>query len=282
MRVALALWAALLLYGVGTIAASQEKPWLNDEQARDVAGSAVRAVYPAPCYNTYRDERPEGFLPGLRRYPIVGNHLNDSVYFYRVSSGVCDYVVIENGKPVLLTQVTADCCEYGMVAIDRVTSKSYWFRGKSVAGTFKEFVQDEQLQPDSSEPTLFSALYRELVWGQYNGKEIQSLGQLRELVQSNFQVAYSPGETDTKWEQKFGVWWRKFRSRTPHLKLDTTYESTTAGTVVRGYGFSGFQLTIPESGPPPKGTPQLFQWALLVKSDGTVEEQSPKVIYSSP
>jgi len=142
-------------------------------------------------------------------------------------------------------------------------------------------VHDEQLHPDSSEPTLFSALYRELVWGQYNGKEIQSLGQLRELVQSNFQVAYSPGEADAKWEQKFSVWWQRFRSRTLHLKLDTTYEPTTGGTVVRGYGFSGFQLTIPESGPPTKGTPKLFQWALLVKPDGTVEEQSPKVIYSS-
>lgn len=282
MRAALALCAPLLLNGFGAMATGQAKPWLTDEQARDVAGAAVRIAYPAPCYSTYRDERLEGFLRPLRRFPIIGNQLNNSVYFYRISSDVCDYVVEENGKPVLRTQVTSDCCEYGMVGIDRVTSKSYWFHGKSVADVFKEFVQDEQLYPESSEPTLFSALYRELVWGQYNGKEIQSLSQLRELVQSNFQVAYSPGETDTKWEQKFAVWWRRFRSRTPHLKLDTTYQRTTTGTVVRGYGFSGFQLTIPETGPPPKGAPKLFQWALLVKHDGTVEEQSPKVIYSSP
>jgi hypothetical protein len=282
VRADLASWVAILLCGFGAIVAGQEKPWLTDEQAREVAGAAVRAVYPSPCYNTYRDERLEDFLPSLRRYPIVENHLNNSVYFYHVSSGACDYVVVENGKPALRTQVTTDCCEYGMVAIDRVTSKSFWFRGMSVADTFKDFVRDERLHPDSSEPTLFSALYRELVWGQSNGKEIQSLGQLRELVQSNFQVAYSPGETDTKWQPKFGIWWRKFRSRTPRLKLDTTYESIAGGTIVRGYGFSGFQLTIPESGPPPKGTPKLFQWALLIKSDGTVEEQSPKLIYSSP
>lgn len=282
MRATLALCASLLLNGFAAMAADQAKPWLTDEQARDEAGAVVRVVYPAPCYSTYRDERLEGFLRPLRTYPLVGNHLNNSVYFYRVSSGVCDYVVEENGKPSLRTQVTGDCCEYGMVGIDRVTSKSYWFRGKNVADTFKEFVQDEQLHPDSAEPTLFAALYRELVWGQDNGKEIQSLGQLRELVQSNFQVAYSPSETDTKWEQKFVVWWRRFRSRLPNLKMDTTYERTTDGTVVRGYGFSGFQLTIPESDPPPKGAPKLFQWALLVKPDGTVEEQSPKVIFSSP
>jgi hypothetical protein len=281
VRAALVLWTACLLFGFQDIAAGQEKPWLTDEQARDVAGAAVRVVHPEPCYSTYRDERLEGFLPSLRKNPLVGNHVNDSVYFYRVSSNVCEYVVEENGKPVLHTQVTSDCCEYGMVAVDRVTSKSYWFRGKGIGDTYKEFVRDEQLYPGSSEPTLFAALYRDLVWGQYTGKEIQSLGQLRDLVQSNFQVAYSPGETDTKWQHRFDAWWRKFRSRTPQLKLETTYEPTTAGTVVRGFGFTGFQLTIPESGPPPKGTPKLFQWALLVKPDGTVEEQLSQVIYSS-
>lgn len=281
MKAALVLLTALLLFGFRVGATPQEKPWLTDEQARDVAGAAVRAVHPEPCYSTYRDERLEGFLPRIQKNPIVGNHLNDSVYFYRVSSDLCDYVVEENGNPVLHTNVTNDCCEYGMVAVDRVTSKSYWFRGKNVGDIFKEFVRDEQLCPDSSEPTLFAALYRELVWGQYNGKEIQSLGQLRDLVHSNFQSAYSPYETDNKWQRKFDAWWRQFRSQTPQLKLKTTYEATRAGTVVRGYGFSGFELTIPRTDPPPKGRPRLFQWALLVKADGTVEEQSAKLIYSS-
>ena len=281
MRAALVFWTALLSYGFQAVAIGQEKPWLTDEQARDVAGAAVRAVYPEPCYSTYRDERLEGFLPSLQKNPIVGNHLNDSVYFYRVSSDICEYVVEENGKSVLRTQVTNDCCEYGMVAIDRVSSKSYWFHGKGVGDTFKEFVRDEQLYPDSSKPTLFAALYRDLVWGQYTGNEIQSMGQLQDLVQRNFQVAYSPYRTDSKWQHKFDAWWRQFRSRTPQLKLETTYEPATAGTVVRGYGFTGFQLTVPESDPPPKGSPKLFQWGLLVKADGTIEEQSPKIVYSS-
>lgn len=62
----------MLLYGFGAMAARQEKLWLTDEQAREVAGAAVRAVYPAMCDNTYRDERLEGFLPSLRNYPMAG------------------------------------------------------------------------------------------------------------------------------------------------------------------------------------------------------------------
>jgi hypothetical protein len=51
-------------------------------------------------------------------------------------------------------------------------------------------------------------------------------------------------------------------------------------TIVRGYGFSGFELATPRSDPPPKGTPKLFQWALLVKPDGTIEEQPSTIVYS--
>ena len=41
-----------------------------------------------PCYSTYRNERLESFVVSVRRNPIVGNHLNNSVYFYRVASDV--------------------------------------------------------------------------------------------------------------------------------------------------------------------------------------------------
>jgi hypothetical protein len=278
----LVLWTALLLCGFQVGAAAQEKPWLTDKQARDSAAAAVHSEYPEPCYSTYRDERLESFVLSVRKSPIVGNQLNNSVFLYRVATDVCDYVVEEGGKPVLHTQATMDCCEYGMVAVDRVTARTYWFAGnRKRADIFKEFAHDEELCPDSSKPTLFTALYRELVWGDYNGKEIQSLGQLRDLVQTNFQSAYSPYERDTKWQRKFDAWWRQFRSQAPQLKLETTYEPATDGTMVRGYGFSGFELTIPRSDPPPKGTPKLFQWALLVKHDGTIEEHPSKVIYSS-
>jgi hypothetical protein len=281
VKASFGLWAAFLLFGFQTVG-GQAIPWLTDEQARDVAAAAVHSVYPEPCYSTYRDERLESFVLSVRKSPIVGNHLNNSVYFYRVASDVCDYIVEKDGKQVLMGQASMDCCEYGLVAVDRATTKSYWFAGKEkAADIFKEFVRDEQLQPDSSEPTLFSSLYRELVWGENRDKEIVSLGQLRDLVQGNFQSAYSPYELDKVWQGKFDVWWRQFRSRTPQLKLETMYEPTNGGTIVRGYGFSGFELTIPRSAPPPKGTPKLFQWALLVKTDGTIEEHPSKVIYSS-
>lgn len=274
------LWAALLLLGFQI--AEDQATWLTDEQARAVAAAAIHFVHPEPCYSTYRNERFEDYVLSVRKNPIVDNHLNHSVYFYRVASDVCSYIVEKDGKHVLMSQASMDCCEYGIVAVDRATAKSYWFAGKE-KGTevFKEFVRDEQLQPDSPKPTLFTGLYLDLVWGEYKDKEITSLGQLRDLVQSNFQSAYSPYERDNTWQRKFGDWWRQFRSRMPGLKLETTYETTSSGTLVRGYGVSGFELTIPRTDPPPRGTPKLFQWALLVKPDGTIEERSSKVIYSS-
>lgn len=272
--------AIALLFGLQA-AVGQATTWLSDEQARDVATAAIYSVYPQPCYSTYRNERLEDFVVSLRRNPIVGNHLNNSVYFYRVASDVCDYVVEKNGNPVRMSQVSSDCCEYGIVAVDRATAKSYWFTGEKKAEIFKEFSRDQQIHPDASVPTLFIVLYRELVWGESSDNEITSLGQLRDVVQQNFQSAYSPYERDNVWQRKFDRWWRRFRSRMSQLKLDTTYEPTSEGTAVHGYAFSGFELRIPRSDPPPKGTPKLFQWALLVKSDGTVERLPSKLIYSA-
>ncbi len=242
----------------------------------------LHLVYLEPCYSTYRNERLESFVLSVRKNPIVGNQLNNSVYFYRVASDACDYVVEKDGKHVLMSQVSMDCCEYGIVAVDRATAKSYWFGGKEKAtDTFREFVRDEQLQPDSSKPILFIGLYLDLVWGESKYNEITSLAQLRELVQSNFQSAYSPYERDNLWQRKFDYWWRQYRSRMQHLKLETTYERAGGDTLVSGYGFSGFVLTIPQSDPPPRGTPKLFQWSLLVKPDGTIEERPSKITYSS-
>ena len=212
---------------------------------------------------------------------MVGNPLNNSVYFYRVASGICEYVIEKDGKQVVMSQISMDCCDYGLVAVDRATTKCYWFSNKNAPNVFKQFVQDEQLSPDSPTPNLFTGVYLDLVWGEHSNKEIRSIEQLRDLVQSNFQSAYSPYERDTKWQRKFAIWWQKFRLRMPQLKLETTYEPTNAGTIVRGYAFNGFELTIPRGDPPPKGTPNVFQWTLLVKADGTVDAQPSKTIYSS-
>jgi len=278
MKAPFGLWIALLLLGFQASDA-QVTPWLTDEQARNVATAAVHVVWPEPCYSTYRNENLEGFVVSLRRNPIVGSQLNNSVYFYRVASDVCDYVVEKDGKPVRMTQVTSDCCEYGIVAVDRITAKSYWFHREKRAEIFKGFARDEQIHPDMPEPTLFFSLYRELVWGESGDNDIESQAQLRDAVQQNFQSAYSPYEQDNVWQGKFDHWWRQCQSNTSKLDLKTTYKSTDEGTEVRGYAFNGFQLTIPRSDPPPKGTPKLFQWALLVKPDGKVERLPSKIIY---
>ena len=194
MEASFVLLAALLF--APQVAAGQATPWLTDEQARDVAGAAIHSVYPEPCYSTYRNERLESFVVSVRRNPIVGNRINNSVYFYRVASDVCDYVVEKDGKPVRMSQVSSDCCEYGIVAVDRATAKSYWFTGQKKTDIFKEFARDEQINPDGSKPILFTAVYRELVLGESSDNEIRSLGQLRDVVQQNFQSAYSPYERD--------------------------------------------------------------------------------------
>ena len=69
------------------------------------------------------------------------------MYFYRVVSDSCNYVVERDGKAVLMFQASMDCCEYGSVAVDRATGKSYWFSGEKRMVIFKEFVQDEQIHP---------------------------------------------------------------------------------------------------------------------------------------
>ena len=280
MKASFALSIALL-FGPHVVA-GQAGPRLTDEQARDVAAAAIHSTYPQPCYSTYREEFLESWVFSLRRDRLVGNRLNNSVYFYRVASDSCNFVIENDGKFSLTTQVSMDCCDYGIVAVDRGTSKSYWFTGEKREDIFKEFARDEQIHPDGIKPGLFIALYRELVWGESGDNEIRSLGQLRDAVQHNFQSAYSPYERDKVWQRKLERWWRKFQSRKSKLELETTYEPSTEGTaIIRGYSFNAFALTIPRTDPPPKGTPTLFQWALLVKSDGTVERLSSKVIYSA-
>ncbi|MGC4054130.1 MAG: hypothetical protein QM757_34020 [Paludibaculum sp.] len=280
MRTLFGVWAAFVLVGLQA-ASGQETPWLTEEQARDVAAAAIYSVYPQPCYSTYRNERLESLIVDLRRNPIAGNRLNTPVYFYRVASDACEYVVVKEGKPVRMVQFTNDCCEYGMVAVDRVTTRSYWFTGERRADIFKQFARDEQILHDSSKSILFITLYRDLVWGESRNNETESLRQLREVAQQNFQSAYSPYEQDNAWQRKLERWWQHFQSAAPQLKLETTYEVTGEGTKVRGYAFKGFELTTPRSDPPPKGTPRVYQWTLLVKPDGMVERLPPKVIYSA-
>ena len=96
MKASLCLWAAFSLFGFQS-AIGQVRPLLTDEQARDVATAAIHSAFPEPCYSTYRAEGLESNVRSLRRNPIVGNHLNNSVYFYRVASDSCDYLVEKGG-----------------------------------------------------------------------------------------------------------------------------------------------------------------------------------------
>ena len=241
----------------------------------------MHAEFPEPCYSTYRKENLEDFVVGLRRNPIVESRVNKGVFFYSVASDACNYVVEEAGKKIMMTQVTSDCCDYGLVAVDRVTAKSYWFSGEKREDIFKEFTRDEQILPDFAVPSLFIALYRQLVWGESTDNDIESIGQLRDAAQENFKSAYSPYEKDNKWEKKFDRFWHQCRSNISQLKLETTYENTAEGTKVLGYAFIGFNLTIPRSDPTPKGAARLVQWVLIVRPDGTVERLPAKIIFSA-
>jgi hypothetical protein len=132
---------------------------------------------------------------------------------------------------------------------------------------------------DKSHPNLFFSLYRALVVGANEAHEVTGVWQLRRLAEDNFQSAYSPYQRDEKWESKFGAWWRNFRSRLPQLRLETTTEETSEGVMMHGYSFNGFELTIPRSDQPPKGTPTLIRWSLLMRADGTVERLPSTTIY---
>src|SRR5271169_1066855 len=148
MRASFGVWTAFLLLGVQT-AAGQPTAWLTDEQARDLATAPIRSVLAEPCYSTYRNERLESSVLSLRKNVLVGNYVNSSVYFYRVASDACYYVVQKDGKPDLRMLVSMDCCDYGIVAVDRALAKTYWFTGENRAGVFKELARDEQILPDS-------------------------------------------------------------------------------------------------------------------------------------
>ena len=67
------LFAFSLLCGLQA-AVGQATSWLTDEQARDVAGSAIHSEYPEPCYSTYRNERLESFTLDIGRIPLIGDH----------------------------------------------------------------------------------------------------------------------------------------------------------------------------------------------------------------
>jgi hypothetical protein len=273
------LWISITLGLQAAVA--QPAARLTDEQARDVAAAAIRPTYPQPCYKTSRNEGLEDLVLSLRVNRLAGNQLNAAVFFYRVTNDSCSYVVEEAGKPVMMQQVSFDCCDYGIVAVDRDSHKSYWFSGEKKADIFREFARDEQVHPDSPKPYGFLSLYRSLVWGESGGGEIESLNQLREIVQRNFQSAWSPYERDAAWESKFQRWWSRFRSATPGLKLETTSEPASGGDTVRGYSFQGYELRVPRADPPPKGTPALWQWTVLVKSDGSVERLPSRVVFGT-
>ena len=111
------MWTAIVL--LGAAADGQETAWLNDQQAREVAEAAIHAVYPRPCYSTYRQENLESFVVSLREKSVSRqSHQRFDVFlFIKLRVDSCDYVVEKAGKSVRMTQVSMDCCEYGIVAV---------------------------------------------------------------------------------------------------------------------------------------------------------------------
>jgi hypothetical protein len=204
MRRPFLLAAAFLVFRFQS--AENRAAWLTDEQAREVAGATVHSVSPMECYSMYRNEDLEDRLLDVRKNPIVGKRINNSVYFYRVASHYCTYVVDEGGGPVLYSEFSIHGRDYGTVAVGRDTGKSYWFLGNRKPGElFNQFVQDEQLRPDLPKPVKFVSLYRDLVWGGSN-TEIVSLDQLRDSVEQNFKSAYRTYDRDNTWQREFDNW----------------------------------------------------------------------------
>jgi hypothetical protein len=217
-----------------------QQAWLNDEEAREMAGATVRARYQENCYSTYRKEFLESWVLSERKEKLAGDKVNSSVYIYGVVADACDYVVMVNGWPEVRTEVHTHEADYGTVAVDRKTHRCYWFgRPDDSAEVFQRFVADEELMLDQKHPGLFFALYRRLVQGGGDAGEVTGFAQLRRLVEDNFRSSYSPYERDEKWQPKFAAWWRVFRNRQPRLQLETTTEPNGEGVIVRGFSFRG-------------------------------------------
>jgi hypothetical protein len=133
--------AAFLLFGFQV--ADAQATWLNDDQAREVAGAAIHSVYPEPCYSTYRNERLESFVLSVRSDRILDHHLNDSVYFYRVASDACDYVVEKDGKTVLMSQVS-------MVKLARATGSQETGKPMRCSSSSRGMKDYTRIQPNPS------------------------------------------------------------------------------------------------------------------------------------
>ncbi len=271
----------LLLFTSSLLLRAQQYP-LSDDDARELVAAVVKKSFPADCVRATRKENFEDAAFDLRADKIKNGKLNQSIYFYEVDNSFCYKIVEEKGKPTLQTTIVMHEGSFGYVAVDRLNGKTYWFRPSlHDAEALREFLHDLGVCiSEVYDAQSAASLYIQLVRGPYGGNDIYDETQLRRLVEDNFASAYSPYGVDRKWEPKFKNWWAEFRAKTPKLEFGTTSERVSEGVLVHGLAFEGFRLTVPRMDPPPKGTPTVKRWTLVVKPDGSVEEREPKVIYS--
>jgi hypothetical protein len=269
-------FSLLLFFSINLFA---QNKLISDDEAREIAVAAVKKEISESCVRTRRNEDLEDTLFGLRTEKIRDGKLNRSVYFYALDDVRCEEVVNEN---TLRLRIVDHERSFGYIAVDRVNKKTYWFRsGLHDGQAFSQFIRDFPVRiTDDYDAKSVASLYIQLIRGPYSENEIYDETQLQRIVEDNFASAYSPYRRDKKWEAQFNKWWKEFLGINPDLIFNTITEKAQDGILVYGLSFQGFELRIPREDPPPKGVPTLWRWALLVKSDGTVEKRESKVVYS--
>lgn len=267
---------------------------MTDDDARSLLEQKGKERFHSECVGTERQERFEAELMGVSPVRwragepiaagasrIVGDAVRPGVFFFDLST-TCEYVCSDaRGKKGMCTQVISDLDSFGSVAVDRSNGELYWFGDhQSSVASFNALMKQYVLPVATSDQAQDVALfYNRLVRRWRTGDGLNSERDLEDAARGNFRVAWSPYQRDEHWRSKFDAWWKRFKLDHPKLRYATTSEAAGNDFIVRGEAFSGFQLTIPEGDPPPKGKPSIVEWTLQVARDGTITELPGRTIW---
>lgn len=270
--------AALLLLLSATAMSQTPGSLLTDEQARAAAiERAKQTSNPSVCREPSREEEYETSVFYLIPDKIRNGELNHPVFFYEISNSFC-YEVVANDE--LLIHAIDHGGVIGVAAVNRADGKTYWFDyTDQSAAEFARLMQ--AIRPvirDVYHAQRVADLYRRLVH-QPAGSDVLWELDLKHKAENNFSSAWSPYEKDRAWERRFDRWWRALRAARPKLDYEVREKREGTAFLVTGLAFRGYPLTIPSRDPPPKGTPSVVRWRLLVHADGTVEDKGTETVF---
>ena len=276
-------WIAALVLLLATAGWGQTPATLlTDEQARAAAAQrAKQTPYQHDCSETARREALEDSVFELRPDKIQNGSLNNSIFFYDVSDFLCYQVLTKpDGGSSLIVHAVDHGGVIGTVAVDRATGETYWFDyTDQSAAEFARLIRTiRPIVRDEYDAKGVADLYRDLVHRPQGTNVLWELD-LKQKAEDNFSSAWSPYAKDRAWERRLERWWKALRAARPQLDYEVHEKREATGFLVTGLAFRGYPLTIPRKHPPPKETPSLVRWRLLVHADGSVEDRGTETVF---